>query len=398
MQMKKIRLLQCITLSTFGGKQIGGASIALLRLLKGLNLGRFETSLAVGNEGLLTEEAIKLGVKVYLIPELKQTVTQGTYILSDVLATIKIYRTIINTKCDIIHTHSSKMGFLARLAAKLAGVPVVIHTVQGFPFYREGHWMVKKLYLLLERLAGKWTDMLICVSRKDYDNAVANLITSANRAVVIHNGVELTKFNPDRTSDLRNEFGFAPNTPVIGMIARLDPQKNPQTFVRAGAIVLKSIEEAKFICVGDGVFYPEIKQMVDELNISKSFILTGWRQDVPELLSTLDIFVIPSIWEGFPLSILEAMAMGKPVISSDIPGSRELVMHNQTGLLAPPKNPELLANAIIELIQDKDKAKRLANNGQQLVKNAFDMNKIVKQHEAVYKRLYQGICAKKGKE
>ena len=393
--MKKIRLLQCITLSTFGGKQIGGASIHLLRLLKGLNLDNFEIFLAVGNEGILTEEAVRLGVKVNLIPELKQTATKGIYIFSDVLATIKIYGVIKEARCDIIHTHSSKMGFLGRLAAKLAGVPIVIHTVQGFPFYREGHWIAKKLYLFLERLAGKWTDMLICVSRNDYDNAVTNSITSANRAIVIHNGVNLTKFNPTLTSNLRNEFGFASHTPVIGMIARLDSQKNPQTFVKAAAIVLESIEYAKFICAGDGVLYPEIKQMIDELNIAKSFILTGWRQDVPELLSTIDIFVIPSLWEGLPLSIIEAMAMGKPVISSDIPGSRELVMHNNTGLLVPPKNPEQLANAIIDLIQNKDKAKRFANNGQQLVKEKLDMNRIVEQHEEVYERLYKNRTQKR---
>ena len=211
------------------------------------------------------------------------------------------------------------------------------------------------------------------------------LITSVNRAVVIYNGVDLTKFNPNRTGDLRNEFGFAPSTPVIGMIARLDPQKNPQTFVRAAAIVLKSIEEAKFICVGDGVFYPAIEQMVDELNITKSFILTGWRQDVPELLSTLDIFVIPSLWEGFPYVILEAMRAAKPVVVTDRGGTTEAVVHGDNGLVIKPGDPRALAIAVNALLHDPEEAAAMGRRGRERL-NDFSLESMAQKTLEVYHR------------
>lgn len=292
------------------------------------------------------------------------------------------------TSAVIVHTHSSKAGILGRAAARLAGVPVVIHTVHGFGFHSRQRPGVRRFYIALERLAARWTSHFIAVAQADLDAGVALGLFARERASLIRSGIEITRCTGagiDREAAVR-ALGFDPARPLVGMVACLKPQKNPADFVRAAALVARSVPEAQFLIAGDGVLRPAVEAEIRRTGLGGRLRVLGWRRDVDVIIPCLDVLVLTSLWEGLPRVFPQAMAAGRPIVAYRVDSAPEAVTEGVTGYLVPSGDYAGAAARIVSLLADPALARRMGAAGRERV-GAFDADLMVRAQEALYERL-----------
>lgn len=360
---------------------VGGAQDNTLLMVEKHNKKRFKVMLASSSGGELEDRVKNSQAKVVFFKYLQREIN----IYKDCLAFIEIFKHIKKNKYDIVHTHSSKAGILGRLAAKLAGVPIIIHTIHSFPFHDYMSSVRRRFYIFLEKLAAIFTDKLITVSNLNKNKAIKCGIANPSKFVTVYSGIDLHKFNVNiDIKGKKRELNIPLDIPIVGMIGRLSPQKAPQYFIKAAAQVAKIIPEAKFLLVGDGILRKELENLANELHASPSIIFMGTRSDVPEILSLLDVFALSSLWEGLGRALTEAMIMGIPVVATDVDGVPELVKNGETGLLVPPKNSSALAQAIITLLKDRKRAKEMGEAARKRVVPIFSAELMVKKIEDIY--------------
>jgi glycosyltransferase involved in cell wall biosynthesis len=295
----------------------------------------------------------------------------------------------------IVHTHSSKAGILGRAAARLAGVPVVIHTVHGFGFHPRQRPGVRRLYIALERLAARWTDHVIAVAQADLDAGVALGIFPRERASLIRSGIEIARYSGagiDRESAVR-ALGFDPARPLVGMVACLKPQKNPVDFVRAAALVAERVPDAQFLLAGDGVLRPAVEEEVRRSGLEGRLRLLGWRRDVDAIIPCLDVLVLTSLWEGLPRVFPQAMAAGRPVVAYRLDSAPEAVTEGVTGYLVAPGDSAAAAARIVGLLVDPALARRMGAAGRERV-GEFDADLMVRSQQELYSRLWSDISTR----
>jgi len=316
------------------------------------------------NEGPLARELRRLGVPVTVIDEHQN---------SAIRILISLTRWLRNHPVHVVHTHRYKDTVLGAIAAKLAGVPCVVRTVHGRREPLKGwEWAKFRMYEALERLALRcFADRVIAVSRR----MAASLGESGYKpgtVVHIHNGVDLRKVRPMRARDhIRQELGIGPGTPLIGTAGRLSPVKGHVYFLRADKLILQKQHEARFLIVGDGPLHRELALSAMELGIDHACVFVGPRTDVYDLVAAMDIFVLPSLDEGIPMALLEAMALGRPVVATCVGGVPEVVAHRMTGLLVNPRDERALAEACLELALDTGWAQTLSARARRIVEEAF---------------------------
>ncbi len=374
--MRKIRLLYAIT-----KLELGGAQKQLLYTISHLD-GDFEIWLATQDKGILLRDALAIpGLKVKLIPYLIRPIS----LFNDIKAFFILYKLIKNERFDIVHTHSSKAGILGRWAAKLAGTPVIIHTIHGFAFYDRQNWLKRKLYVSLERWTAKITTRLIAVSKEIIRKGLKAGIGKKDQYQCIYYGVEKESFLSERNKNvIKKNLGFSGE--IVGTISCFKPQKALNDFLKAAAIVQENLPGSTFLIIGDGYLRPSLESLVDRLNLKEKVVFSGWRKDIPDLLATMEIFVLSSLWEGMPISILEAMAAGLPVVATAVDGVREIVLDKETGFLIAPGDYQSLARAILNLLRDKTLSQKMGRKGQEVfLKGPFDPGKMVKDTINLYK-------------
>lgn len=326
---------------------------------------------------------MEAGVTLHEIP-----MTRGIAPCADALSLWKLYRHLRHTQPDLVHTHSSKAGFLGRLAARWARVPVVLYSPHAFAFQMRSAHARRALYRHLERLAGRWTDCLVAVSQAEADLAATARILPRERIVVIENGVDLKEIpSPEEGVALRQELGIARDAPVILFVGRLVEQKAPEVFVRAALRLLERFPGAVFLLAGEGPLQPMLHQMIDRAGKARSVRLLGYRADTPRLYAAAHLFVLPSRWEGLPYALLEAMAAGLPVVASEIPCLAEVVRPGEDGLLVPPDNPDALAEAMASLLQEPEKARALGASARERVCRHYTLERQINQLAALYREL-----------
>jgi glycosyltransferase involved in cell wall biosynthesis len=310
----------------------------------------------------------------------------------DLAAIVKLALLMRGQGFDIVHTHTSKAGIVGRLAAKAAGVPIVVHTVHGFPFHEGMSGIKEHTYALIERFAALFCDLLLSQSSEDIELASRYRICLPDKILYLGNGIDLDQFDPARVQKgrpalqaLRKDFQIGQHT--VLMIAELQPRKAGGDFLRAAEHVLSMLPHVRFLLVGDGPLKDRLEMMVNDLGLKGKVLMPGFRQDIPELLALTDVYVLSSISEGMPRSVIEAMAMGKPVVATNVRGTREVVEHGKTGLLVPARKPEALATAIVQVLQDKERATEMGQAGRNRAEKYFDENLVFERIESSYRRL-----------
>jgi len=274
------------------------------------------------------------------------------------------------------------------LAARAAGIKCIVHTVQGFAFHEHSSKLSRFAVGVLEKLAGSVTDKTIFVNQKDRDIASQMKLIPGHKMVTIYNGIDLNYYNSGKKSKgIEDAIGIEKNIPLVGMVARLWIQKAPQDYIRSIPTVIREVPDAKFLVIGDGSMQSQLEQMCDELGVRDHVAFLGWRKDVTRLLKMIDVFVLTSLWEGLPISILEAMASARPVVATNIKGNNELVVDGETGFLAPPKSPEKIGECVLKLLKNRTLAKKMGHQGYQRAKEYFDINHTVCQINLEYEKL-----------
>jgi glycosyltransferase involved in cell wall biosynthesis len=379
--MKRAKVLHCIT-----HLDVGGAQDNTLLTVERLNRGKYDVHLASGPSGRWLKRAYQYADQVYLVNHLRQG-SRDIQPASDLQALFETVSLIKHQGYDIVHTHSSKAGFIGRVAAWLAHTPVILHTIHGFPFHPYMSPLRRWLYVSLEKLAAGWTDQLITVSELLKEEAIELRIAPADKVTTIYSGIDLSQFEVSvDAAKKRSELGLDLHLPVVGTVGRLSEQKAPQDFVKAAFGVLRKVPKVQFLMIGDGPLRQKIEKLVGGDSRIK---ILGYRQDVPQILQTFDIFVLSSWWEGLGRALTEAMIIGLPVVATNVNGVPELVIEGETGLLAPPQCPHLLAEKIVYLLQNPDTAKQFGQNAHYKVVSNFSADLMIERMSNLYQKLLE---------
>ena len=376
---KKIKLLHVIT-----HLPIGGAQDNTLYTVELLNKDKYDISLSSNLSGELVSRAKKVKhLKLYDVPNLRREVS----IINDIRAFLYLYKLIKKENFTIIHTHSSKAGFLGRVAAMLNKTPIVIHTIHGFAFHDYMNSFKKNIFIYLEKLSAKWTHGLITVSNLNKKKVVDLGIAPIEKLKNIYSGIDLTLFINEKNDQFRKELNLDSNHLLLGSVGRLSNQKDPITMIEAFCIVIKRFPSAHLTLVGDGELRDEILIKIDQLQLNGRVHLTGNKNDPWKIYHSLDLFIMSSIYEGLGRSITEALSCGVPVVCTRVEGVPEIVRDNKTGILVPPKDPGALATGIIKSLNDMDNARKMAEEGRKFVNENFDVKKMVDDIDTLYDTL-----------
>jgi glycosyltransferase involved in cell wall biosynthesis len=363
----------------------GGATDAAANACAYIGKERFAPLLVCGpspdENSDVKSRAHELGVKIVTIPHLARSVDPTR----DVRALRALRRLFRATRPDIVHTHSSKAGFLGRLAARRERVPVVIHTVHGWSFHDYMPRRNRVLYIGIERMAARWTDRVVVVSELDRDKGLAARIGSRDRYAVIHELNDLEPFfgGDDDPAEARARLGLPSDAPVVGTVGRLSDQKDPGTFVRTAAAVAAQVPEARFVMVGHGPLRRQVEGLVAELGLTDRFLFTGVRTDVAAILRSFDVFLLTSLWEGMPLVIPQAMACRVAVVASTADGNRELIRDGHNGLLFPPRSPDQFARGVVRLLREPGLRDRIVDLGTETARD-FTLARTIPLLERLY--------------
>ena len=382
---RRIRVLQLITRLIVGGAQ----EHAIVAAEK-LDPTRFDSHLwtgsEAGREGSLLEEARRRGVRVRVLPHLVRRVDPA----ADARITLELARLFRRERFDILSTHSSKAGIVGRVAARLAGVPVVVHNVHGWGFHEHMPASTRRTYEILERCLARHTDRLASVSERTTLLGLEAGIGRPEQYVLIRSGIPLDRFHPDEAcrERIRREFAWPLDSPVIGSVGRLSPQKNPLDFVRAAVGIAARQPAARFLYVGDGALRAEMERELDAAGLRDRTVLAGLRDDVPDLLKAMDVFVLTSLWEGMPRVVLQALATGVPVVAYDIAGIAEVVREAHNGYTVVPGSVATIADHVVRLLEDDAARREMGRRAREDFDESFTEEGMLRRLDALYSGLF----------
>jgi len=300
---------------------------------------------------------------------------------------------------DIVHTHTVKPGLLGRIAAKMAGVPIIVHTVHGFYFYEGMSSTQYRLYVLIEKLGSACCDLILSQNKQDIETAIQEKICPPEKIHYLGNGIDLSRFDPSRVSSgkiraLRDDLGIPPHQTVIGFVARLEREKGIYEFLEAASHLKSRGVKAKYLMIGAS--QPQKSKAVSpqgllrEYGLEEDTILLGHRDDIPQLLILMDIVVLPSHGrEGIPRILMESAALGKPVVATRVRGNVEAVGDGVTGLLVPRRNGLALAEAILRLVRNPEYAAEMGRQARKRALIHFDERPFFWKTDIEYRRLLE---------
>jgi len=337
-----------------------------------------------GPEGELHGETRARGVTMRVEPWLVREI----HPIKDAVAFFRLYRFLRRGRYDIVHTHSAKAVDLGTPAAKLAGVPVIVHTLHGLPWNREQPSALYRLAVRLERMCARWSDALIVVAEPDRDEALAHGVGTPDQYVLIRSGIEIEAYRDVAVSrgQARARIGVPEESFVVGSVGRLSPQKAPLDLVTAFERVARQHPEAQLVLVGDGPLRPDVEAAVARAGLTDRVHLLGLRRDVPEILRAFDVFALSSRYEGLPRVFPQAMAAGLPIVATSVDGAVDAVTPGCNGWLVEVGDLEGFAARLLELANDPEQAHRMGEQGRARVEE-FSAHRMVRQLEELYTRL-----------
>lgn len=386
---EKLRVLRAIT-----RLNIGGPAIHAILLTRGLQNERFSSVLVTGlegpHEGSMRDLAARHGVCPRVLRELGREVSP----LNDLRATLAMYRLIRRGRPHIVHTHMAKAGTAGRLAARLARVPIVVHTFHGHTFHSYFGPLKTRLFIEIERTLARFSDRLIAVGDAQRADIAKYGVAPLEKIVTIPLGLEIEQLlDAERArGQLRSELGLNGHGKLVGIVARLVPIKAHEVFLEAAVRIRDAEPSTTFLIVGDGERRDELEAMVHHLGLKQSTRFLGWRGDMREVYADLDVVTLSSNNEGSPVALIEALAAARPVVATNVGGVPNVVRDGTSGLLVPPRDPEALANGILTLLRDPDRAAAYGQAGRGSVYPRHASTRLVGDVE----RLYLDLAREKG--
>lgn len=361
--------------------EIGGAEGYLEKLILGLNREQFNISLlltAVRGINIWRKKFEGADITVYRLP------WRRLHVPIQFFRFFRLFRT-----ADIVHFNmaspaSCKWGMLAAI---LAGVPHRIATYQLVVPYHKVSNLRKKMGSFLVKFLAEHMNRIITVSGSSKADLTKIYDIEPSLISVINNAIDVSEYHAHEGSN--TTIGLRSIGPVVCTVGRLHPQKGHRFLIDAARAVLNKMPATRFIFAGSGELEESLKLHAEKLGVLNKIRFLGFRKDIPKILQASDIFVLPSLSEGLPFSILEASAAGKPVIATDVGGSAEAVRHGDTGLVVPPRDPNALSDAILFLLKHQDAAERMGRAGQRRVQQLFNLDLMIRKTEAVYHGLIQ---------
>jgi glycosyltransferase involved in cell wall biosynthesis len=376
----RIKVLHLIT------RFLGGAGGNTLLSAAGMDRSRYETWVAAADGGPLWERAEEAEVRTARIPHLRERIAP----VDDAIALWEVFCLIRRERFSVVHTHTSKAGFIGRLAASLAGSPVVVHTLHAFAAHDFMPASRRIIYRALDRLARGLGDQYIAVAPRVAREAVETKLVRPGSIVVVPSAVEMDQV-PDRTDhSVRRELAIADDRPVVGWVGRMVSQKAPLDFVRMAAIVQRSHPEAAFVMVGDGSLEArplEKQTRAEARRLGVDVVFTGFRSDAPRIASAFDVYVVCSLYEGLGRGLTEAMASGRAVVATAVNGVPDLVEPGATGLLAEPSDPGSLASCVRWMLDHPTERRRMGIQARAMVSGVFDQATMCDALDRLYRRL-----------
>ncbi|WP_445440841.1 glycosyltransferase family 4 protein, partial [Citrobacter freundii] len=366
---------------------LSGAQRVSLDELQRLPNDKFDKYLICCQTGPLTIEAEKLGIKCIIIDSLTREISP----IKDLKSLIHLIKIIKNYRFDIIHTHSSKTGVIGRLAGFISKTPLIIHTVHGYSFPAAKNKIQYIIYYIMERIGSMCGNKLICLHETDKEIAIQNLKVKPNDIYIIPNGVDVKKYTPPSIENkqlYRQSLNLSKDDIVIGMTGRLWLQKNPIFLLENMLPLLIENKNIKILFVGDGELKKELEKFINIYDLNKQVYLLGWRNDIYRILQSIDIFTLPSKWEGMPLAILEAQSSGLPCIVSNITGNNNLVSDNIDGFIFNLEpNGEEFRDKIKKLIYNKELRMKLGIKSREKVILHHSIEQRIQKIEIIYEEL-----------
>ena len=371
--MSKLKILELID-----GGFLGGGQTNVLSIVKNIDKEKFDVSVAARGGGKFENAVKKLGIPFY-------PVDMPKFLRTKYLNRVQsLYN---KEKFDLIHSHGGVAGFYGRLMKKHNPQIKSVHTIHGIHYIHINKFLVRNFSKTIEQYLVQFTDKTVCVSRSDFITAVDLKITDEFKTVVIPNGINVSDFSiHEKNLKLLEDLGLEPNLFVIGNISRFDVQKNQKLIIQAAYYLIKIYPEMRFVFVGAGEYLKRMMEYTREAGLGKYVIFVGEIENTREYYSIFDLFVLPSLWEGLPYVLLEAMASKLPIICSKLPGLNEVITDNFSALTINPHDVDELFNGIKCLYNDEELRCKLMVNAHESVQK-FDEKRLVKDYENVYREV-----------
>jgi len=381
----RIKIAQVITRLDWGG-----APEIFVNLCKHLDVNLFELHIFVGKTLKPTEKTQeflkRFSCQITFIPELVRDINP----LKDILAFVRLFLLLRRKNFDIVHTHTAKAGLIGRLAARLAGVPKVIHTPHGHNLYGYFNPVLSWIILKTERLLTFFTDMIVALTEVEKNELNAFGVVALEKIVVIRQGLDPENFEDITVcpNEVKKALGICPEAKVVGVISRLEPVKGILYFVRAQEELLKRNSNIRFIICGEGSQRKKIESEIRLRNLQDVTIMTGWLDDIRPILSILDVLVLPSLNEAVGIVLIQAQAQGIPVVASRVGGIPEVVNEGVSGLLVAPKDSLAMAQAIIQLLDKRTEISQRKQLTRQWLRQRYELKNMINLHVELYRKVF----------
>ena len=367
----------------------GGAQRQTLQIVRELPRADFDVALAYGPGGFLDEQAEAIDDLMLMpLPALQRDMGFSSDI-KGLAQTIKALKPYCAERPVVVHTHSSKAGVLGRVAAKIAGAHSIVHTVHGFGFHAGGSRYSRAVLLKVEQGMRFFSDWVLTVAEADRVFGIEHGLMRPEASSVIRSGIDVSAFaaQPDRGAAMRNQLTISADAPVIGTVACLKPQKAPLDHIEAFAVFLAAEPEAHFIWVGDGEQMAIVRERIErEPQLAQRVHLLGWSDRIVDVLSAIDLFLLISLWEGLPRSLLEARAAGVPCVVSDTCGNPEAIDYGRCGRVVEMHRPDQAAEALLALWRNPELRQRISTSAGDGL-DAFDARHVTSMHADLYRSL-----------
>ncbi len=361
--------------------QEGGPETLILSVLQGIDTSKFNINVVVLQELKASENFFESNIKSLGFNADRIVWRNFIFFLPSFFKLISLIK---KHNVNIIHTHDVRSDFMGLIAGKMLGIPVVT-SVHGWI----GRSLKERIHDFFDKLIVRFASTIIANS-KAMQRYLVRLKIQERKVRTIHNAVDLSNFmSAEGSESTKMELGLNSGFPIIGTVGRLDVEKGHEILLEAAQEVIQSCPEAAFVIAGQGPIESDLKKTAEKLKLSQRVTFTGYFRNLSKILGIMDIFVLPSLSEGLPLTLLEAMAAGKPIVATDVGGVPELIINGQTGLLVKSRSARELSKAILELVQNKEKARGLGEKAREAVLNNFSSEVMIKKLEDVY----ESVCS-----